>query len=385
MQRIQDSCLRLTVLTCLTVAGLAANAAATAQCVVPVEGNTCYGTNVLASTTTGDGNSGFGYQALYLNTEGTNNTATGLWAMFSNTTGSYNTASGYAALYENTSGYENTAIGDVALASNTTGYFNTASGSYALVSNTTGYYNTASGSVALYNTTTGFYNTASGAEALVDNITGNRNTADGVFALATSRGSRNVAVGFNAGYAIVEGVDNIMIGAGQKGKAADSGVIRIGSSNFQSKAFMAGIRGVTTGRANAVPVVIDGNGQLGTISSSQRFKEDIRPMGSVSERLLALRPVTFRYREEYEDGSKPIQFGLVAEEVAEAFPELVVYDEHGKPETVRYDLIATVLLNEFQKERSATEAELAQLKAEVAAMAAMIERLEHARMVATTR
>jgi hypothetical protein len=344
------------------------NSAALAQCVVSSTTNTCFGTDVLFVNTDGNFNSGFGYRVLYSNTTGYNNTGSGSVALYSNTTGRSNTASGIAALYSNTTGYTNTASGDSALYSNTTGYSNTASGVAALGGNSTGY-----------------YNTASGYAALNFNTMGNRNTANGVFALLKATGSRNVALGFNAGYAITTGVDNIMIGAGQKGRASDSGVIRIGTSKFQTKAVIAGIRGVTTGLANAVPVVIDANGQLGTISSSRRVKEDIRPMAGVSERLLALRPVTFRYKEEYEDGNKPIQFGLVAEEVAEAFPELVVYDEYGKPETVRYDLIATMLLNEFQKERSATQAELAQLKTEVAAMAAMIERLEHARMVATTR
>ena len=224
-------------------------------------------------------------------------------------------------------------------------------------------------------------------QALFFNSTGNRNTANGTYALYNATGHRNVALGFNAGNAITTGVDNIMIGAGQKGKANDTGVIRIGISTYQKKAFIAGIRGVTTGLANAVPVVIDANGQLGTISSSRRVKEDIQPMGSASERLLELRPVTFRYKQPYEDGGQPVQFGLVAEEVAQVFPELVVYGEDGEPETVSYHLLATLLLNEFQKERSAAQAQatdLALLKEQMAAMAAVIERLEHAQMVATT-
>jgi hypothetical protein len=351
MKQSQELRVRLTVLTCLTVASLTVNTAATAACVDP---NTCYGSFVLDSNTSGTYNSGFGYAALT-----------------SNTTGFQNTASGHAALYKNT-----------------TGYSNTASGASALFSNTTGYENTASGVGALYQNTTGYYNTASGESALNSNTTGNRNTADGAYALVNATGHRNVALGFNAGNAITTGVDNIMIGAGQKGKANDTGVIRIGINTFQKKALIAGIRGVTTGLANAVPVVIDANGQLGTISSSRRVKEDIQPMGSASERLLELRPVTFRYKQPYEDGSQPVQFGLVAEEVAQVFPELVVYGEHGEPETVSYHLLATLLLNEFQKERSAAQAqatELAQLKEQMAAMAAVIERLEHAQIVASAQ
>jgi len=211
-------------------------------------------------------------------------------------------------------------------------------------------------------------------------------------------GYRNVALGYQAGYALTTGSDNIIVGGNNQGTSADAGVIRIGASAYQKKAFIAGIRGVKTGATGAVAVLIDANGQLGTINSSRRFKEDIQPMGSVSERLFSLRPVTFRYKEPYVDGSKPVQFGLIAEEVAEAFPELVVYGKDGKPETVSYHLLATLLLNEFQKEHSVTLAqanriaalekqsvELAKLRNEVAAMARVIDRLDQARVVAAIR
>jgi hypothetical protein len=181
------------------------------------------------------------------------------------------------------------------------------------------------------------------------------------------------------------GSDNILIGADNRGKAVDNGVIRIGVSANQRRHLLPVSEASPTGLANATAVFIDGNGQLGTIKSSREVKEDIQPMGSFSERLLALRPVTFRYKEPSDDGTKPVQFGLVAEEVAKAFPELVIYDEKGKPETVRYELIATMLLNEFQKERSATQAELAKLKGEIARMAEIIERLDHESVVASTR
>ena len=164
-----------------------------------------------------------------------------------------------------------------------------------------------------------------------------------------------------------------------------------------TRTYIAGIKGVTTGLSVASAVFVDANGQLGTIKSSARFKEDIQPMANMSERLFALRPVTFRYKQADEDGSKPVQFGLIAEEVAKAFPELVIYDEESQPETVRYDLVATLLLNEFQKAHTLIEtqasriavlegqtAELAQLKKEFAEMAAVIERLDQTRMVATT-
>jgi hypothetical protein len=245
--------------------------------------------------------------------------------------------------------------------------------------------NSITGYQALYSNTEGYGNTANGYQALYSGTAGIRNTAVGDAALYNAEGNNNVALGYAAGGNITTGNHNIMIGTGQKGQPADNGVIRIGSMNDQNKAFVAGIWGSNLS-LNAVPVVVDAYGQLGTMSSSRRVKEDIQPMGSVSERLFDLRPVTFRYKQPYEDGGKPVQFGLVAEEVAQVFPELVIYAEDGEPETVSYHLLATLLLNEFQKERSAAQAqasELAQLKEQMAAMAALIERLGHAQMPAT--
>jgi hypothetical protein len=373
---IQRSRLRLTVFTCLVVVSLTATSVATATC---LDQNTCYGTEVLFSNNVGYANSGFGYQALYSNTNGGNNTSIGFQSLYKNDTGFYNTASGYQALRSNISGFHNTANGHMALYNSTTGDINTASGASALYSNTTGYYNTASGVSALWHNTTGYYNTASGVDALTGNVTGKWNTADGARALYKSTGSRNVALGYNAGYAITTGRDNIMIGAEQKGTGTDSGVIRIGKSSLQSKAFVAGIRGVTTGLADAVPVMIDSSGQLGTISSSRRFKEDIQPMGSASDRLLDLRPVTFRYKQHFEDGSNPVQFGLVAEEVADVFPALVVYGADGEPETVSYHVLSTLLLNEVQKERKIVNEQaetISMLQAELAKLNERIGRLE---------
>ncbi len=102
--------------------------------------------------------------------------------------------------------------------------------------------------------------------------------------------------------------------------------------------------------ADAVAVMIDSNGQLGTVSSSRRFKEDVRDMGDTTSRLLELRPVIFRYKQEVQSGERPLEYGLIAEEVAEIFPELVVYDEEGQPFTIRYHILSSMLLNELQKE-----------------------------------
>lgn len=359
--------------------------------------NTAYGTWALAnnlrgslntaigyvalSKNNGDRNTASGSGALQYNSTGIDNSATGFDSLNTNTTGNQNTASGSRALYSNTQGTNNTATGTDALGSNTIGNYNTASGVASMYFNTSGLDNTATGYAALYRNTTGSYNTADGLDALYNSTTGNYNTAVGHEAMFNNdSGYRNVALGFQAGYAVT-GSDNITIGAQNMGKATENGVTRIGNKSYQAKAFIAGISGVKTGLATAKTVFIDANGQLGTIKSSRIYKEDIHPMGSVSERLLDLRPVTFRYKEPYDDGSKPVEFGLIAEDVAQVFPELVVNDAEGKPETVRYDLIATLMLNEFEKEH----AELAELKKQVAGMAAIIELLERERGAAAAR
>jgi hypothetical protein len=311
--------------------------------------NSASGARALYGNTSGGDNTASGFEALASNTTGISNTATGSKALFSNTTGPRNTASGTRALYYNSTGDGNTASGYRALYFNTTGYSNTASGEGALSFNTTGGLNTAIGQVALRATTTGYRNTASGAGALFSNTTGSLNTASGYGALiANTTGLRNIGLGYRAGQALTTGNDNIAIG--NNGVAAESATIRIGTAGTHTRAFIAGIRGVTTANADAIPVLIDSAGQLGTVSSSRRFKEEIRDMGDATEKLLALRPVTFRYKPEVQSGERPLEYGLIAEEVAEVFPDLVVYDEEGKPFTVKYHLLSAMLLNELQKQ-----------------------------------
>ena len=162
--------------------------------------------------------------------------------------------------------------------------------------------------------------------------------------------------------------------------AGEAHTLRIGygtgTATFeQTRAFISGIRGTTTGNAGAVAVLIDSNGQLGTVSSSRRYKEDIADMAEVSHRLLELRPVTFRFKKAFADGEKPIQFGLIAEEVAEVFPELVVYNDEGQPETVKYHLLSTMLLNELQRLR----AEVVELRETQAIVQARLEAIESGR------
>ena len=204
----------------------------------------------------------------------------------------------------------------------------------ALFSNTIGDENTAVGSGALFSNTTGFENTAIGDNTLTNNTIG----------------SVNIALGHLAGCNLTTGGGNIDIGNG--GVAGESGTIRIGQS--QTRTFIAGIRGRTTGNANAVAVLIDSAGQLGTISSSRRFKKEIKPMDNTSEAIHALKPVTFHYKS---DASGTPQFGLIAEEVAEVNPSLVVRDEKGDIYTVRYDAVNAMLLNEFLKEHRRNEKE----------------------------
>ena len=286
--------------------------------------------------------------ARFLHDFGTDNVFLGRLAGNTTMTGTRNAASGQAALSGNTTGDSNTAIGSGSLVSNTAGDANTATGADALASNTVGFSNTAIGSAALRENTTGVFNTAVGAGALISNtVTGN--TAVGADALRdVTTGVNNVAVGRLAGSNATTGSNNIYVGGSVLGTAGESFTMRLGGP--QTRTFIKGIHGTTTGVNNAIPVLIDSLGQLGTVNSSRRFKEDIHDMANASSRLLKLRPVTFRYTQAYADGSKPIQFGLVAEEVAEVFPELAVRGADGEVETVHYETLGVLLLNEVQRQ-----------------------------------
>jgi hypothetical protein len=248
---------------------------------------------------------------------------------------------------------------------------NTASGYQALHSNTSGFHNTASGFRALYWNTSGYFNTGSGYNALFYNSTGNHNVASGDYALYSNTGLHNIGIGDSAGYYLTTGNYNIDIG--HVGVTAEANTIRIGTAGNQSRAFIAGIRGVTTGVANAVNVVIDSNGELGTVSSSRRYKFDIAGMGDATEGLMLLRPVTFRYLAHGERA--PLQYGLIAEEVTEVYPELVAHDKDGQPETVMYQFLAPMLLNEVQKEHRRNEEQANAFQAENAALRDQLERL----------
>ena len=303
-------------------------------------------------------NTAIGFEALQNNTTATVNTATGSQALFSNTTGVDNTATGVEALFSNTNGSDTTATGVEALSSNTTGFANTATGVEALFSNTTGVDNTATGVEALSSNTTGFANPTIGDQALLSNTTGFDNTAIGVGVLSSNTtGTGNIALGNGSGSALTAGGDNIYIV--NRGVAAEGNTIRIGAVGVHLNTFIAGISGVTVARG--VGVIIDSNGHLGTVVSSERFKEAIKPMDKMSEAILALKPITFRYKHDLDPEGVP-QFGLVAEQVEKVNPDLVVRDEQNKVYTVRYEAVNAMLLNEFLKEHKKVE----QLQATVA-------------------
>ena len=365
-------------------------------------GNTATGATALEKNTTGMFNTATGGGALHNNTTGNQNTATGVDALSSNTTGGANTAVGYQALADNTTASNNTATGTNALQSNSTGDGNTAVGSNTLPTNSTGFNNTAVGYAALFFNSIGTNNTAVGGSALQFNVS-NGNTAVGGGALGSNTaGFQNTAVGLSALKNNTTGLTNVAIGVGAAtnapagssnnihigsfGAAGDSATIRIGNvvcsaappgvfCQPQTSFFAAGIRGATTGSNDAIPVVIDSNGQLGTVNSSRRFKEDIHDMGDASNGLLSLHPVTFRYRQPFADGSKPLQYGLIAEEVEQVYPDLVAHSADGQIESVKYQVLDAMLLNELQKQGEANRRqgeEIRVLEERLAALEALL-------------
>jgi hypothetical protein len=309
--------------------------------------NSAYGAFALFSNTDGSFNTATGDQALFSNTGGEQNTATGFQALVFNTTGDFNTANGSGALRSNITASGNTATGAGALGSNTMGGDNTANGTFALLNNTEGNSNTALGRDALFANTNGNDNTASGRSALGNNTTGDFNTAIGVSALANNIiGSDNTAIGNNAGVSITAG-GNVCIGADVSGEPG-----------VQNTTYIRNI--ASTAQNNGFYVTVDPNtGRLGFANtSSKRYKEKIQPLDKVSEAILELRPITFRYKSGVDASNLP-QFGLIAEEVAKANPDLVTYNDKGEVFTVRYDAINVMLLNEFLKEHNKVEAQQA--------------------------
>ncbi len=344
--------------------------------------NTAAGYLALRSNTTGTRNTAIGYQALYLNTTGSYSVGIGLNTLFHNTTGSFNSANGYYALFNNTSGSSNVANGLNALYANTSGSENTANGFKALFSNTTGQENNAVGFQALLANTDGFYNNAVGREALFnstgsennavgdlaleDNTTGESNTAIGDDALRNNvTGSFNVAVGDEAGTGLGTDVNNcIAIGAPGAGPFAV-----LDNTCFIGSIFDEPV----SDPASQVAVFVDTFNVVGIHNSSRRFKHDIQPMDKSSETLYRLNPVTFKYNSDLKGTT---QYGLIAEEVAEVDPQLVVHGKDGEVTAVHYEQIDQMLLNEFLKEHKKVEeqqASISQLKSEMHTMVAQLK------------
>jgi len=292
--------------------------------------------------------------------------------------GAQNTAVGYNALSYNlspssTNGNSNTAFGANALTSNAAGSNNVGIGAGALSNNASGFSNTAVGTQALlHNGTTG-NNTAVGFNAMLGNTGGQHNVALGDNALSGDFvQDYNIAIGSDAGSAIT-GDSNIDIG--NVGQATDSHVIRIGTPYTpgapyaQQTTFIAGISGVQV--SGGAAVFVNASGQLGVQLSSQRYKEDIQDMGTASDALMQLRPVQFRYKQAAPDGSKPLQFGLIAEEVAQVYPELIVRDGKGQIESVQYQQLPAMLLNELQKQHQTIERQEREIQALESRLAAL--------------
>ena len=328
------------------------------------------------------GNTAEGQNALFNLTSGGFNTAVGWVSLHSDTTGSFNTAVGAGTLFR-TNGDENTGVGTGALLSNSTGIRNTATGAFALFSNTgpadnlnqpngeLGSFNTANGHQALFNNTEGGVNTAVGYRALINNTTGFANTGIGSDTLGNnSTGNSNIALGFGAGGAVSTANEVIAIGTG--------------GQNVSNSCFIGQIYTNIQPQVGTDPdlVTINSNGKLGRANiSSRRYKHDIQPMHTASEAIYELKPVSFRYHKQY-DETQTIAFGLIAEQVAEVNPDLVGRNPNGQPESVRYEQINAMLLNEFLKEHRKGEEQdckiqeqettIAELRSEIRSLAAMV-------------
>jgi len=318
----------------LSGSGSASTAARTDHTHERVNGtNTVVGAGAGQSLAGGNGSTAIGGSALAAATGFTVNTAVG-WNALQLTTSSLSTAVGAEALTANVTGVANTAVGDQALRANVAGSQNVAAGTSALIASTG---------------------------------TGNVGVGNWVLGQMTS-GDHNIAIGDNAGFSLTGGSNNIYVGSAG-GTATESGTIRIGGG-LQSRAFLRGVRGVTTGNNDAVTVVVDGFGQLGTVSSSAKTKFDIQDLpADVTDAVSRLRPVSFRYKQPFADGSTPVQYGLIAEEVEQVLPELVAYDEHGDPATVKYHVLPSLLLAEVQRLQTALRAESSRTAALEAAVA----------------
>jgi hypothetical protein len=344
-------------------------------------GNSAFGWGALVSADA-DANSAFGVDALAYDTTGEFNTGLGWGAMAYNTTGSNSVGVGYAALsggakFGNPGGDDNVAVGYEAMYLNDSGYNNTASGFQSLYSNTTGHQNGAIGYQALYSNTTGNNNIANGANSLRANTTGGNNIGLGVATLqSTTTGQNNLAIGANALNRNVSGSSNTAIGAyagfnvrgrnnldiANEGMASDNGVMRIGVEGTQTQTYIAGILG---NPMSGSAVYISSTGQLGVAPSAERYKVGVKSMASASDDLTRLRPVTYHLKT---DPGGSLQYGLIAEEVAAVYPDLVVRNSQGGIEGIHYEELTPLLLNQVNQQKD----QLEHLAAEVAALKQLV-------------
>ena len=314
--------------------------------------------------------------AHWSSTMGIHNTAAGAAALLLNTNGTRNTAVGTDAMAFNDTGFDNTAVGAFALFNNIAGFRNNAFGSQALYAHGTGGFNNAVGASALSTDASGSFNNAFGDDALMANVTGSNNTAVGDLALVASTGDYNIALGASAGIDPGIGSNNIYIG--DLGFAGDNNVISIGAippsgTNYQNT-YIGGI--YSTVVSDRI-VYVGSDGHLGTLASSKRYKEEIKPMDKTSEALYALKPVTFRYKKQI-DPSQRLSFGLVAEEVAKVSPDLISPDKEGKPQKIRDQAVNAMLLNEFLKEHQKVqdlESRLAQQEKQIESLTAGLQKI----------
>ena len=298
---------------------------------------TAEGQNALNSLTTGAANSGLGWYALFTDSSGNYNTAEGAGALALNNA-DFNTAIGAAALLLN-NGNSNTALGAGALLNNTNGYGNIAVGVEALFNHQGGPYNNAFGADALWSDQGGQSNNAFGYRALYFNVNGINNTAMGESALYLSTGNYNTAIGFGAGQNLATGTGNVYIGPDMWGISNETNHTYIRNINTTN---------VSGGGADYVTVDLT-TGLVGHLTSSRRYKEEISPMEKASEALYRLKPVSYHYKKEIDPSQSPA-FGLIAEDVAEVNPNLVARNSQGQPESVHYEMVNAMLLNEFLKE-----------------------------------
>ncbi len=296
--------------------------------------NSAFGSNALKANTTisgvsGSYNSAFGSNAMKANTTGSNNSAMGSDALLSNTTGSYNSAFGYRSLAANLIGKENAAFGAFTL-ENSTGDGNAAFGLKALKSNTSGYDNVAAGYQAMASNTAGFLNIALGKNALYSNISGNNNIAIGESALYTSTGTNNVAIGYQAGYNAVGNnklyIDNSnsaspLIGGdfGSNKVGINRNLSTTGATDFVNRTENFQVEGEafkTLGTGNWI------------IPSDRRLKKNITTLSSdeMLQKVVQMRGVTYVLKANPEKG---IQYGFIAQELREVFPDKVSENKAG--------------------------------------------------------